>query len=351
MEGREVHCNGEEKGDVESPTGHSATAGERSTAPTWTNGQCMAFVSTSSMLLPTFDLEECRTLLERKRFQIPVEDFEGPLHLALDHPSARRYLLFNSSCFNLILAPFLYVVLWCAVYSTLHMFLENSTANIWVLCLSITLVTVILTTAIILIFHYSNKEININTDVRLVAVNERMVRHKLLLGVGDWMHKCKGQLKLFCLYWDVSPCLSSLTDALEDRSFGRDQVQNKLKKRMSHLVLVTEVKTLDPEAGLQEEDEVPEEERPLLADRTEPNASRSQREDSKLTKNFTLMPDTTLRPQAMAHQLLMSYSALYVRLLVSNKLPTPSHRPLGAGKNHSTSSLCLCEYVALKVLQ
>ncbi|XP_016327877.1 transmembrane protein C9orf91-like isoform X1 [Sinocyclocheilus anshuiensis] len=284
-------------------------------------------------------------------FQIPAEDFESPLHLALDHPSIRRYLLFNSSIFNVIMAPLLYLVLWCTVYSTIHMHLHGSSTDFWVLCLCVSLVSVILTAAINLIFHYSNKEINMNTDVRLVGVNEHMVRHKLLLGVADWVQKCRGNLQqLFCVYWDLSPCLTSLTEALDDMSFVRDQVQNKLKKRMSHLVLVTEVTTLDPEAGVQDE-ELPEEEQPLLVGGRERSASTSQREDSKLTKNFSLMPDTTLSNQAIAQQLLMTYSALYVRLLVSNKLPAPPQRPSAAEKNHSASSLCLCEYVELKVLR
>uniref|UniRef100_A0A671P3L9 Transmembrane protein C9orf91-like n=1 Tax=Sinocyclocheilus anshuiensis TaxID=1608454 RepID=A0A671P3L9_9TELE len=261
------------------------------------SGQCVASVSTSTWITPTFDFSHCRTLLETKGFQIPAEDFEGPLRLALDHPSVRRYLLFNSNIFNVIMAS-----------------------------------------------------INMNTDVRLVGVNEHTVRHKLLLGVADWVQKCRGNLQLFCVYWDLSPCLISLTEALNDTSFVRDQVQNKLKKRMSHLVLVTEVTTLDPETGVQDE-ELPEEEQPLLVEGRERSASTSQREDSKLTKNFSLMPDTTLSNQVIAQQLLMTYSALYVRLLVSNKLPAPPQRPTGAGKNHSTSCLCLCEYVELKVLR
>lgn len=73
-------------------------------------------------------------------------------------------------------------------------------------------------------------------------------------------------------------------------------LQNRLKKRMSHLVLVTEVTTLDPEAGAQDE-ELPEEEQPLLEGGRERSPSTSQREDSKLTKNFSLMPDTTLSNQ------------------------------------------------------
>ncbi|KAK9957240.1 hypothetical protein ABG768_011504 [Culter alburnus] len=350
MEERERQSNGEERSDVESPTGQSAVAGEQSRASTWRNGECVASVSTSSWFTPTFDFSHCRNLLETNGFQIPADDFEGPLHLALDHPSVKRYLLFNSNVFNFILAPFLYLVLWCAVYSTIHMYLEDSTAEFWVLCLCVSLVSIILTATIMLIFHYSNKEINMNTDVRLVGVNEHMVRHRLLLGVANWVHKCRGKLQLFCVYWDMTPCLNCLVETLDDMSFVRDQVQSKLKKRMSHLVLVTQVTTLDPEGGLSDE-EVPEEERPLLVEGRERSSSSSQREDSKLTKNFSLMPDATLSNQAIAHQLLMTYSALYVRLLVSNKLPAPSQRPSGAGKNHSTSSLCLCEYVELKVLQ
>lgn len=305
----------------------------------------MASVFTSTWFTPTFDFSHCRTLLETKGFQIPEEDFEGPLRLALDHPSVRRYLLFNSIIFNVIMAPVLYVVLWCAVYSTIHMYLDVSTAQFWVLCVCVSLVSVILTAAINLIFHYSNKEINMNTDVRLVGVNEHMLRHKLLFGVADWVQKCRVKLQLFCVYWDLSPCLISLTEALDNMSLVRDQVQNKLKKRMSHLVLVTEVTTLDPE---EPDEELPEEEQPLLLEGRE---RTTQREDSKLTKNFSLMPDTTLSNQAIARQLLRTYSALYVRLLVSNMLPAPPQRSSGAGTNHSTSCLCLCEYVALKVLR
>jgi len=39
-------------------------------------------------------------------------------------------------------------------------------------------------------------QINMNTDVRLVGVNEHMVRNGLLLGVADWVHKCSGKLQV-----------------------------------------------------------------------------------------------------------------------------------------------------------
>lgn len=35
-----------------------------------------------------------------------------------------------------------------------------------------------------------------NTDVRLVGVNEHMVKHRLLLGVANWVHKCRGNLQV-----------------------------------------------------------------------------------------------------------------------------------------------------------
>ncbi len=56
------------------------------------------------------------------------------------------------------LSQVLYVVLWCAVFSTIHMYLDVSTAQFWVLCVCVSLVSVILTAAINLIFHYSNKD-------------------------------------------------------------------------------------------------------------------------------------------------------------------------------------------------
>lgn len=97
----------------------------------------------SSALNPTFDLSLCRTKLENGGFQvsartprthtstltspvtscgadksrhffifsslsccqIPVRDMEEPLTIALDVPSVRRYMVFNSAMFHFILAP------------------------------------------------------------------------------------------------------------------------------------------------------------------------------------------------------------------------------------------------------
>ncbi|KAM9416013.1 transmembrane protein 268-like [Salvelinus alpinus] len=250
------------------------------------------------------------------------------------------------------MAPILYVVIWCAVFSTLHLYL--SVTDYWVLCLSVSLVSIFLTTAIIVILHYSNKEININIDVRLIQVNERLSQHKLLVGVADWVQNCTGSLQLFIVYWDTAHCLRALTETLEEMLFVRDEAQKILNKRMSHLVLVTEVMTFDPVAGGSSVNESSDEERPLLMndEETGHSTSTSQREDTKLTTNYSLVPDQILPAQAKALQLLLTYGAAYVKLLVSEKLTNSTHRPLRSRRNHcTTASLCLCQYIKTKVLR
>ena len=39
-------------------------------------------------------------------------------------------------------------------------------------------------------------QINMNIDVRLIQVNERLSRHKLLVGVADWVQNCTGSLQV-----------------------------------------------------------------------------------------------------------------------------------------------------------
>lgn len=107
------------------------------------SGQCVLAMPSSSALNPSFDLSLCRTKLENGGFQvsartprthtstrtspvtsrdtdksrhffissslsccqIPVRDMEEPLTTALDVPSVRRYMVFNSAMFHFILAP------------------------------------------------------------------------------------------------------------------------------------------------------------------------------------------------------------------------------------------------------
>ncbi|MED6270949.1 hypothetical protein CHARACLAT_015379, partial [Characodon lateralis] len=156
--------------------------------------QCVAAIPTSSTFRPRFDLSLCHAKLERNGFRVPARDMEVPLKIALDVPSVRRYMVLNSGLFHFILAPVLYVVLWCAVFSTLHLYI--TVTEYWVLILSVSLISILLTTAIIFFLHLSNKDINVNIDVRLVQVNEKMTKHKLLVGVADWVQNCTGHMQV-----------------------------------------------------------------------------------------------------------------------------------------------------------
>nr|XP_020453084.1 transmembrane protein 268 [Monopterus albus] len=315
----------------------------------WLNGQCVLAVPSCSTLNPSFDLSLCRAKLEDEGFQIPDTDMETPLRTALDVPSVRRYMVFNSAFFHFIMAPVLYVVVWCAMFSTFHHYITVN--NYWVLCLFVSLVSIVFTTAIIFVLHHSNKEINMNLDVRLIQVNERMVKHKLLVAVADWVQNCTGNMQLYFVYWDISHCLRALTETLEEQSS-----QSKLKKKMSHLILLTEAvdsKVVDPEVCELDVERDTDEQRPLLrSEDTSCSTSSSQQKDPKVTTNYSLIPVASLPAQAKAYQLLMTYSAAYVKLQVSQKLSGPSHHRLQPRMNHCTTApLCFCQYITKKILQ
>ncbi|KAK2920922.1 transmembrane protein 268 [Channa argus] len=318
--------------------------------PNWSNGQCVLALPTRSMINPRFDLTLCRAKLESKGFQIPVSDLEAPLKTALAVSSVKRFMVFNSAVFHFMMAPVLYVVVWCAIFSTLHLYI--SVTDYWVICVSVSLVSIFLTTAIIFVLHNRKKEINMNLDIRLIQVNERMVKHKLLVAVADWVQNCTGNMQLHFVYWDMSQCLRALTETLEELSFVENETQKKLKRKMSHLVLVTEVTAAEPEVDSSEVEPDSDEQRPLLRNEDRDcDTSASQRDDAKVTTNYSLVPDASLAAQAKAYQLLMTYSAAYVKLLVSQQLSGLSHHHPRTRRNHCTTApVCLCQYTKNKVL-
>uniref|UniRef100_A0A3Q2P6F1 Transmembrane protein 268 n=1 Tax=Fundulus heteroclitus TaxID=8078 RepID=A0A3Q2P6F1_FUNHE len=301
MEDKNGDCQVTEETEVDFEIRQTKTDRQtHSNRSTWTNGQCVAAIQTSSMFNPRFDLSLCRAKLERDGFEIPVREMEVALKIALDVPSVRRYMVFNSGLFHFIMAP-----------------------------------------------------INTNIDVRLVQVNERMMKHKLLVGVADWVQNCTGHMQLCFVYWDMSRCLRTLTDTLEERSFVESDTQKTMKSRMSHLVLVTEPHPIDPEPGGSDEEEDCDENRPLLRNEdTGCSTPSSHTGAPKVTSNYSLVPEVMLPAQAKAHQLLVTYSAAYVKLLVSERLSGPSCHRLRPPRNHCTTApLCLCQYIKYKVLQ
>uniref|UniRef100_A0A3B3YBA9 Uncharacterized protein n=1 Tax=Poecilia mexicana TaxID=48701 RepID=A0A3B3YBA9_9TELE len=301
MEDRNGDCQASEETAVDSEIRQTQTDQQtNNNRSRWTNGQCVAAIPTSSALSPRFDLDLCRSKLEQEGFEIPVRDLEDPLKTALDVPSVRRYMVFNSGLFHFVLAP-----------------------------------------------------ININIDVRLIQVNERMMKHKLMVGVADWVQNCAGHMQLYLVYWDMSCCLRMLSETLEERSFVTNETQKTMKSRMSHLVLVTKLPPINPEAGGSDVEQDSDENRPLLRNEdTGCSTSSSQQGDSKVTSNHSLVPEASLPAQAKAYQLLMTYSAAYVKLLMSERLPGPSHHRLRPLRSHCTTApVCLCQYIKTKVLQ
>uniref|UniRef100_A0A3Q3XAE0 Uncharacterized protein n=1 Tax=Mola mola TaxID=94237 RepID=A0A3Q3XAE0_MOLML len=260
-------------------------------------GICVLAMPSCSAMNPSFDLSLCRAKLENDGFQIPIGDMEGPLTAALDVPSVRRYMVFNSALFRFILAP-----------------------------------------------------LNINLDVRLVQVNERMVKHKLLVAVADWVQNCAGNMQLYFVYWDMSRCLRALTETFEESNFVASGIQNKLKKKMAYLVMVSEAA---PEVSGSDEEQGSDEHRPLLRnEETGCSSSSGLQGGAEVTANYSLIPDASLPAQAKAYQLLMTYSAAYVKLLVSRQLTGPSHHRLRSRRNHcGAAPFCLCQYIKEKILQ
>ncbi|XP_034066167.1 transmembrane protein 268 isoform X3 [Gymnodraco acuticeps] len=302
MESKNNVCSVMKDGEMDVQVRETKAQSEQSNnnRTNWSNGQCVVAMPSCSMLNPSFDLSLCRAKLENDGFQIPEEDMEAPLKTALEVPSVRRYMVFNSALFHFLMAP-----------------------------------------------------IDMNLDVRLIQVNERLVKHKLMVAVVDWVQSCSGNMQLSFVYWDMSRCLRALTETLEERSFVVNDTQNKLKKKMSHLALVTEETAVDLKVGGSDVEQDPDEQRPLLSqESTGSSTPSSPPEAAKVTTNYSLIPDQSLPAQAKAYQLLMTYSAAYVKLLVSQRLSGPTHHRLRPRRNHCTTApLCLCQYIKKQILR
>uniref|UniRef100_A0A3Q2XLN4 Transmembrane protein 268 n=1 Tax=Hippocampus comes TaxID=109280 RepID=A0A3Q2XLN4_HIPCM len=257
--------------------------------PKWENGQCVLAIPSYSLINPSFDLSLCNSTLERKGFQIPVADIEVPLKTALEVPAVRRFMIFNSSLFHFIMAPVRKVR-----------------------------------------FHAGN--------------STRLIQER------DWYSGTLSPFPLYFVYWDMAYCLQTLTEMLEEDSLAGIDTWSKLQKKMSNLVLVAEVPSRDLDECHSEVEQGSEEQRPLL--KNEDKGCTSSSSSSKVTTNYSLIPDASLPAQARAHQLLMTYSAAYVKLLVSDRLSGTSHHDLQPPRNHCpTAPLCLCQFIQLKILK
>ncbi|NWI71700.1 TM268 protein, partial [Todus mexicanus] len=75
-----------------------------------------------------------------------------------------------------------YMSLWTNIYSTVKL---CSFGRYWEASLLVTLAAVVVTVVLILVIDCHQRKINMNTDVRLAAVNEIFIKHNLILGITD----------------------------------------------------------------------------------------------------------------------------------------------------------------------
>ncbi|NWX16792.1 TM268 protein, partial [Aegotheles bennettii] len=106
-----------------------------------------------------------------------------------------------------------YMSLWTNIYSTVQL---CSFGRYWEAAVLVTLATVAVTVVVILVIDRRQRKINMNTDVRLAAVNEIFIKHSLILGITDVLDGPHNILQLWFVHFRPEHCLQSLTAHIRD---------------------------------------------------------------------------------------------------------------------------------------
>ncbi|NWI53635.1 TM268 protein, partial [Calyptomena viridis] len=101
-----------------------------------------------------------------------------------------------------------YMSLWTNLYSTVQL---CSLGRSWVSSVLVTLAAVAVTALVILVMDHRQRKINVNTDVRLAAVNEIFIKHSLILGITDVLEGPHNILQLWFVHFSPQRCLQSLS--------------------------------------------------------------------------------------------------------------------------------------------
>ncbi|KFQ21566.1 Transmembrane protein C9orf91, partial [Merops nubicus] len=120
---------------------------------------------------------------------------------------------YNSRAFQIAIAVVFYVSLWTNIYSTVQL---CSFGRSWEASVLVTLAAVTLTLAVILVMDRRQRKINMNTDVRLAAVNEIFLKHSLILGITDALDGSHNILQLWFVHFSPESCLQSLSAHIRD---------------------------------------------------------------------------------------------------------------------------------------
>ncbi|NWV42790.1 TM268 protein, partial [Grantiella picta] len=115
---------------------------------------------------------------------------------------------YSSRGFQIAMAMVLYICLWTNLYSMLQL---CSVGHHWGTGVLVTLVAMALTVLVILVIDHHQRKLNVNTDVRLAAVNEIFIKHNLILGITDVLDGPHNILKLWFVHFSPERCLQSLS--------------------------------------------------------------------------------------------------------------------------------------------
>ncbi|XP_015734322.1 transmembrane protein 268 isoform X4 [Coturnix japonica] len=233
------------------------------------NGQVLMVLSMDNTCsAASFDMELCAEKLQSLGVQVEAGEWRRLIEEAVLKPEVRRYLFYNSRAFQIAIAVIFYMSLWTNIYTTVQL---CSFGHYWEASVLVTLVAVAVTVVVILIIDHRQRKINMNTDVRLAAVNEFFIKHSLILGITDDLDGPRSILQLWFVHFSPERCLQSLS---------------------AHIMELRQAQ------------------------------------------------------EVMAQQLLVIFSACYVRLLVSGRLP----HPVATGHMESSSVPCPCQFIQASVL-
>ncbi|XP_039939450.1 transmembrane protein 268 isoform X2 [Hirundo rustica] len=277
----------------------------------------------------SFDMDLCAQKLQSLGVQVPMDPWRRLIQEGVLRPQVRRYLFYSSRGFQIAMAVVFYISLWTNLYSTLQL---CSLGHSWGAGVLVTLVALALTVLVILVMDCHQRKLNVNTDVRLAAVNEIFIKHSIILGITDVLDGPHSILQLWFVHFSPERCLQALTAHIAHLQ----GTQAGWRHRLNKLCVVMDV-AVQPELGMEEE--APCEESPLLSSGVTLNKA-------PVTCNELLHLIPEGPPEAVAQQLLVIFSGCYVRLLVTGRLPGA-----GAGGHLGPSSVpCLCQFIQTTVL-
>uniref|UniRef100_A0A8C5UF39 Transmembrane protein 268 n=1 Tax=Malurus cyaneus samueli TaxID=2593467 RepID=A0A8C5UF39_9PASS len=278
----------------------------------------------------SFDLDLCAHKLQALGLQVPLDPCRRLIQDGLLTPEMRRFLFYSSRGFQIAMAVVFYISVWTNLYSTLRL---CSLGQHWGTGVLVTLVAMAVTVLVILVIDRHQRKLNVNTDVRLAAVNEIFIKHNLILGITDVLDGPRNILKVSFLLGIVQDILLDIFLPVCRAPKSPFLPQAGLRHSLDRLRVVVDGAAQD------EEEEAPCEESPLLSSGVTPN-----KDPMPCTELLRLVPEGPA--EVMAQQLLVLCSGCYVRLLVTGRLP----RAMPGGHLEHSSVPCPCQFIQSAVL-